>query len=207
LLFTPPVYGGRIRSRLSAGRVDSPSEAVDTGGMRRTSLVRFAVATALGAAVVPLSGCAGQPPSPASSSSTPIPPTTAPSGSRSDTAVPLDDGTYRAATYVPDGLPNEVLAAGTLVDLGGGCLGLETDDGARELVAFPTGTTLADGAVSAVGMAPFGLGQPLRYSGVSAPIDRPRSALALPDGCPDDVSSVWYFVVPDSAGIDAPPSD
>jgi hypothetical protein len=175
--------------------------------MRRTSLVRFAVATALGAAVVPLSGCAGEPPPAASSSSTPIRSTTAPSESGSDTAVPLDDGTYRAATYEPDGLPSEVLAAGTLVDLGGGCLGLETDDGARELVAFPTGTTLTDGAVSAVGMAPFGLGQPLRYSGVSGPIDRPRSALALPDGCPDDVSSVWYFVVPDSAGVDAPPSD
>lgn len=187
--------------------MDSPSEAADTGGMRRPSLVRFAIATALGAAVVLLSGCAGGPPPPATSSSTPSRPTAAPSGAGSETAVPLDDGTYRAAAYVPDGVPSEVLAAGTLVDLGGGCLGLETDDGTRELVAFPVGTTLSDGSVSAVGMAPFGLGQPLRYSGVSAPIDRPRSALAVPDGCPDGITSVWYFVVPRSAGIDAPRDD
>jgi hypothetical protein len=175
--------------------------------MRRTSLVRFAVATTLGAAVVLVAGCAVEPSSPAASSSEPGRTDPAPSASGTDAVVPLDDGTYRAASYVPDGIPNEVLAAGTLVDLGGGCLGLESDDGARELVAFPTGTALTDGAVEAVGMAPFGLGQPLRYSGVSAAIDRPRSSLVLPDGCADTAASVWYFVVPKSAGIDAPDAD
>jgi hypothetical protein len=117
--------------------------------------------------------------------------------------------------YVPSGPTDSVpgagsaepLAAGSLVDLGGGCLGLETDTGERSVVAFPVGTTLEDGRVTAVGMDPFGVGQSLRYTGAAGTTASPRLALALPERCPADVGDVWYFVVPKSAGIDGPSAD
>ncbi|RWZ59658.1 hypothetical protein ELQ92_12610 [Labedella populi] len=135
-------------------------------------------------------------------------PSVAPSSTRSESVTPLQDGFYRAAVYVSDGAASDgVLAAGTLVDLGDGCLGLESTDGQRFLVAFPDGTTLEDGVVTAVGMAPFGLGQPLRYEGAVRSLDDRQDALALPVGCPDDVTDVWYFVVPNSAGVGGPGAD
>ncbi|RUR03362.1 hypothetical protein ELQ94_02100 [Labedella endophytica] len=96
------------------------------------------------------------------------------------------------------------LEAGTLVDLGGGCLGLEDDTGERSIVAFPVGTDLADGRISAVGMDDFELGQPLRYMGANGWTTSPAARLTVPDECPADVTAVWYFIVPSSIGIDSP---
>ncbi|RWZ50985.1 hypothetical protein ELQ90_09235 [Labedella phragmitis] len=173
-------------------------------GRRRAGTV---VASCAASAAL-LVGCSAGPlvaPNPNMPADTSMP---SPSATDAGTVTPLDDGSYRAAVYVADGpVTGDVLAAGTLVDLGGGCLGLEAEDGRRSLVAFPAGTTLEDGVVSPIGMASFGLGQPLRYTGSAGSVDRPRSALALPEGCPADVADVWYFVVPASAGVDGPGDD
>lgn len=141
-----------------------------------------------------------------------VPTNTAPPATSGTVLEPLDDGEYSAAVYDPSagtvaGDDGGELEAGTLVDLGGGCLGLEDDDGERRIVAFPVGTTLDGGRVSAVGMDAFGLGQPLRYLGADGRTDAPVFSLALPDGCPADVTDVWYFVVPSSTGIGSPGDD
>ncbi len=160
------------------------------------------------AALAVLAGCLAQPLEAPNPNLTVDPSMPAPSATDAGTVRPLEDGSYRAAVYVSDGAAADgELAAGSLVDLGDGCLGLDADDGERHLVAFPAGTTLENGMVSPIGMAPFGIGQPLRYGGAAGSVDRPRSALALPEGCPADVSSVWYFVVPKSAGVDGPAAD
>lgn len=175
---------------------------------------RFGRAVVLGAAsvvllsTVLLAGCAaesgGDSAADGARSPTPTATAPAPAATGSGSVEPLDDGEYRAAVYVPGGLsPSDELAAGTLVDLGDGCLGLESDDGRRSLAAFPVGTTLSGGVVSLVGMDAFSLGQPLRYGGTAGALDEPRASLAVPEGCRDDATEVWYFVVPKSAGAGA----
>lgn len=172
------------------------------GRMSASGVAAAAAAVALVAGV--LAGCAAEDPGPSGVTATPTPTDVAPPASGAASVQPLDDGTYRAAVYAPtEGtIEGEAdLEAGTLVDLGEGCLGLEAEDGTRSLVAFPVGTTLDDGRVSATGMDAFGLGQPLRYEGAMGSSADGAFSLALPEGCPDDVTDVWYFVAPSSAGI------
>ena len=162
-----------------------------------------------------LAGCATEDPGTSGATATPAPasptPTdVAPPASGAASVQPLDDGTYRAAVYAPtEGIieGEGALESGALVDLGGGCLGLEAEDGTRSLVAFPVGTTLDDGRISTAGMDAFGVGQPLRYEGAMGSSADGAFSLALPDGCPDDITDVWFFVVPSSAGIGSPGDD
>lgn len=166
------------------------------GVRRRAALVACLIA------VASFTGCSAQEPratDPDPTTATPSPTSVVPP-STPTTVDPLDDGDYSAAVYVPGEPYPEPLYAGTLVDLGGGCLGLEADDGTRSLVAFPIGTVLENGRVSTVGMDAFGLGQPLRYGGWMGAVGTPTGALVVPDGCPSDVTDVWYFVAPKSAG-------
>jgi hypothetical protein len=167
---------------------------------------RAAVAASV-LAVAALTGCSAAGPDASSPASTTPTPTAVAPPSTPSAVEPLDDGDYRAAVYVPGEPYPEPLYAGSLVDLGDGCLGLEADDGTRSLVAFPVGTTLEGGLVSTVGMDAFGLGQPLRYGGWMDAIATPTGALSVPDGCPSDVTDVWYFVAADSAGIGSPGDD
>ena len=184
-------------------------------GGRAGSRRRIAAAAACTLAIAVCSGCTAAH-GPTTTGRTPVSSTPRPSATEEASVSPLDDGTLRAAAYLSAGASvdpardaatpsSEELAAGTLVDLGDGCLGLESaDDGQRRLAAFPAGTTLVDGLVSPIGMDPFGLGQPLRYTGTVGAIDRPRSALAVPDGCAGAADEVWYFVVAKRAGIGGP---
>lgn len=180
-------------------------------GWMRTTASAFAV---LVLATLTLVACTASDPdasdTPSSSARpTPTSTSTAP-GTIEPTPTALDDGTYRAAVYAPaEGtvVGEADLEAGTLVDLGGGCLGLEDDDGDRTLVAFPLGTTLENGRVSVVGMGPFGLDQPLRYSGAMGSTADGAFSLALPSGCPPEITDIWYFVVPSSAGVGSPGDD
>jgi hypothetical protein len=198
--------------------MDTARVAAETGGEGRRRIMvgargRTAAAGAFAAVALiagVLSGCAAEDPTPSGATGTPTPTDIAPPPSATGSVQPLDDGTYRAAVYAPtegtiEGEPD--LEAGTLVDLGDGCLGLEAEDGTRSLVAFPVGTTLVDGRVSAAGMDAFGLGQPLRYEGATGSSADGAFSLALPDGCPGDVTDVWYFVVPSSAGLGSPADD
>lgn len=172
------------------------------GSRDRGPIAASAVAV-LAIAAAALLGCAAESPGTSDPTTmTPTPTDVAPPAT-SGTAEPLDDGEFRAAVYVPTSgtiVGDENLAAGTLIDLGDGCLGLEAEDGERTLVAFPAGTTLENGLVSAVGMDPFGLDQPLRYAGALGSTTDGAFSLSMPSDCPSDTTDVWYFVVPSSAG-------
>jgi hypothetical protein len=166
------------------------------GGRRPTG-----ASVAVAVAALALLGCAAQGPGTSDvTTNTPTPTSPIPLATASASIEPLDDGEYRAAVYVPGELHPEPLFAGTLVDLGGGCLGLESDHGERSLVAFPVGTTLRNGRVSTVGMDSFGIGQPLRYGGWMDAIAVPTGSLAVPDDCPAEVTDVFYFIPAKSAG-------
>lgn len=180
-------------------------------GSRDRGPVAASAIAVLALTAAALLGCAAESPGTSDPATmTPTPTDVAPPVTGAASAEPLDDGEYRAAVYVPTSgtiVGDENLAAGILIDLGDGCLGLEAEDGERALVAFPAGTTLENGLVSAVGMDAFGLDQPLRYAGALGSTTDGAFSLSMPAGCPSDTTDVWYFVVPSSAGTGSTDDD
>lgn len=108
----------------------------------------------------------------------------------------LDAKGLTAAVYEPDGSSFDVLAKGVIVDLGGGCLGIDrTSDHQKLIVAFPVGTRLSsDGTITVEGDGTLTVGDTVQYTGSDEKRKtKPRVPLAIPEACPSDLD-IWYFL-------------
>lgn len=108
----------------------------------------------------------------------------------------LDARGLTAAVYEPDGSSFDILAKGVIVDLGGGCLGIDrTSDHQKLIVAFPVGTRLSsDGTIAVEGDDALTVGDTVQYTGSDEKREtKPRVPLTIPEVCPSDLD-IWYFL-------------
>lgn len=110
----------------------------------------------------------------------------------------ISSGNLHAASYTPNGTSLDVLNESQVIELNGGCLGVNM--GQDMILALPEGSSIdSDGqiTVNVTGSQPmtFNVGDTIHFTGTQS--DTTSSdfgqALALPKECPDSIP-VWFLL-------------